>query len=154
MNEVIMIGRLTKDPTERHSSTGTKICDFTIAIDRPVAPGAEKKTDFPRITAFGKQAENCLRFLKKGSQVGIHGSFRTDNYVDKETGKTVYSAGVTADRVEFLTYSNQDGKAAEKAQPAPAAASASAPAPARATEVAPPEGFMSGMEYADEDFPF
>lgn len=150
MNEVIMIGRLTKDPTERHSSTGTKICDFTIAIDRPVVSGAEKKTDFPRITAFGKQAENCLRFLKKGSQVGIHGSFRTDNYVDKETGRTMYTAGVTADRVEFLTYSNQEGKEAAKSQPAPA----SAPAPARATEVAPAEGFMSGMECADEDFPF
>lgn len=65
MNSVVLIGRLTKDPEVRYT-TGQEpmaIATFSVAIDRPVRAGQEKKTDFPRVTVLGRQAENCERYL-------------------------------------------------------------------------------------------
>ena len=67
MNSVVLIGRLTRDPEIRYTaSSQMAVASFTIAIDRPVRAGGEKQTDFPRITVFGRQAENCERYLAKG----------------------------------------------------------------------------------------
>ena len=67
MNSVVLIGRLTRDPEVRYTAnTQMAVATFTIAIDRPVRAGGEKQTDFPRITVFGKQAENCEKYLFKG----------------------------------------------------------------------------------------
>ena len=72
MNQVILIGRLTKDPEIRYtSSTQMAVATFTVAVDRPVKAGEEKKADFPRVTVFGKQAENCEKYLAKGRTVCI-----------------------------------------------------------------------------------
>lgn len=100
-NLVFLIGRLTKDPEVRYTSgTQMAVCTFTIAIDRPVKAGAEKQTDYPRVTCFGKQAENCERFLAKGRLVGVQGRLQTGSY--EKNGATVYTTDVIADRVEFL----------------------------------------------------
>lgn len=102
MNQVVLIGRLTKDPELRYTSESqTAVATFTVAIDRPVGPGKEKQTDFPRVTVFGKQAENCERYLSKGRLVGIQGRIQTGSYKNKN-GDTVYTTDVVADRVEFL----------------------------------------------------
>lgn len=82
------------------------VATFTIAIDRPTGAGKEKKTDFPRVTVFGRQAENCERFLAKGRLVGIQGAIQTGSYTDKE-GKTVYTTDVVANRVEFLEWGDK-----------------------------------------------
>ena len=104
MNNVVLIGRLTRDPEVRYiSENQMAVATFTVAIDRPTKAGQEKKTDFPRITVFGKQAENCERFLAKGRLVGIQGRIQTGSYTDKD-GKTVYTTDVVADRVEFLEW--------------------------------------------------
>lgn len=109
-NLVFLIGRLTKDPEVRYTSgTQMAVCTFTLAIDRPVKAGAEKQTDFPRVTVFGKQAENCERFISKGRLVGVQGRLQTGSYTDKN-GNTVYTTDVIADRVEFL-------ERAEKSEP-------------------------------------
>ena len=101
-NLVFLIGRLTRDPEVRYTSgTQMAVCTFTLAIDRPVKAGAEKQTDFPRVTVFGKQAENCERFLAKGRLVGVQGRLQTGSYTNKD-GATVYTTDVVADRVEFL----------------------------------------------------
>ena len=92
MNSVTLIGRLTRDPEVKYTPTQVAIGNFTIAIDRPVKQGEEKQTDFPRITVFGKQAENCEKFLAKGSLVGIQGRLETNGQY----------MNVKADRVEFL----------------------------------------------------
>jgi single-strand DNA-binding protein len=106
MNNVILIGRLTKEPELRYiPESQTAVCAFTIAVDR--AFSKEKQADFIRITVFGKQAENCERFLAKGRNVGIQGRLQTGSYKDKE-GKTVYTTDVVADRVEFLEWSEQE----------------------------------------------
>ena len=107
-NLVFLIGRLTKDPEVRYTSgTQMAVCTFTLAIDRPVKAGAEKQTDFPRVTVFGKQAENCERFLSKGRLVGVQGRLQTGSYTDKN-GNTVYTTDVVADRVEFLEFAERE----------------------------------------------
>ena len=101
MNSVILIGRLTRDPELRYTSgTQMAVATFTVAIDRPVRAGAEKQTDFPRVTVFGKQAENCEKYLAKGRLVGVQGRLQTGSYTNKD-GVTVYTTDVVADRVEF-----------------------------------------------------
>lgn len=104
MNNVTLIGRLTKDPEIRQGNTA--VANFTLAIDRPVRQGEEKKTDFPRIVAFGKTAENCERFLAKGRLVGVQGRIQTGSYKDRD-GRTVYTTDVIADRVEFLEWGDR-----------------------------------------------
>ena len=107
MNSVILIGRLTKDPEIRWAGE-MAIATFTVAIDRPTKRGEEKKTDFPRVTVFGKQAENCNKYLKKGSMVAVDGRIQTGSY-DGKDGKKVYTTDVVANRVEFLTKPNSGG---------------------------------------------
>ena len=78
MNSVVLIGRLTRDPEVRYiSESQMAVATFTVAIDRPVRSGQEKKTDFPRVTVFGRQAENCEKFLAKGRLVGVQGRIQT-----------------------------------------------------------------------------
>ena len=107
MNSVVLIGRLTRDPEVRYTAgTQMAVCTFTVAIDRPVRAGSEKQTDFPRVTVFGKQAENCERFLAKGRLVGVQGRLQTGSYTNKD-GATVYTTDVVADRVEFLEWGDR-----------------------------------------------
>ena len=107
MNTVNLIGRLTKDPEVRYTSgSQMAVATFTVAIDRPVKPGAEKQTDFPRVTVFGKQAENCEKYLAKGRLVGISGRIQTGSYENKN-GDKVYTTDVIANRVEFLEWGDK-----------------------------------------------
>jgi single-strand DNA-binding protein len=117
MNSVQLIGRLTRDPEVRYiSESQMAVATFTVAIDRPTAAGKEKQIDFPRVTVFGRQAENCERFLTKGRLVGIQGRIQTGSYTDKN-GQTVYTTDVVADRVEFLEWG--DRPATNRAQDVP-----------------------------------
>ena len=109
MNVFLGIGRLTKNPEVRYT-TGSEpmaIATFAVAIDRAVKQGTEKQADFPRITVFGRQAENCERYLSKGSKVAVQGRIQTGSYKNKD-GQTVYTTDVVADRVEFLDSRNNE----------------------------------------------
>lgn len=111
MNSVILIGRLTRDPELRYTNgSQMAIAKFSIAVDRPARQGEEKKADFPRITVFGKQAENCEKYLAKGRMVCVQGRIQTGSYQDKD-GKTVYTTDVVADRVEFLEWGDKNPSA-------------------------------------------
>lgn len=102
MNQVMLTGRLTKDPDLRYTSgSQTAVCTFSLAVDRPVRQGEEKKADFPRVTVFGKQAESCDKYLSKGRMIAVSGRIQTGSYKDKD-GRTVYTTDVVADRIEFL----------------------------------------------------
>jgi len=137
MNSVVLIGRLTRDPETRYTSdTQMAVCSFSIAIDRVTKQGEEKKTDYPRVTVFGKQAENCERFLKKGRLVGVQGRLQTGSYKNKHD-ETIYTTDVIADRVEFLEWNEK------------ATTPAAAPEPAKDQEYVP-----SGFEGIAEDIPF
>lgn len=114
MNNVVLIGRLTRDPEVRYiSESQMAVATFTLAIDRPAKSGQEKKTDFPRITVFGRQAENCERFLAKGRLVGIQGRIQTGSYTNND-GQKVFTTDVVADRVEFLEWGDKNGQGANQ----------------------------------------
>lgn len=107
MNNVVLIGRLTKDPELSYTPNNqTPVCRFTVAVDRPRRNGEDMGADFIRITVWGKQAENCDRYIAKGRQVGVSGRIQTGSYKNKE-GITVYTTEIVADRVEFLGGGNQ-----------------------------------------------
>jgi single-strand DNA-binding protein len=102
MNSVVLIGRLTRDPELSYTpNTQTAVCHFTLAVDRPRRQGEERGADFLRITVFGRQAENCDRFLAKGRQAAVHGRIETGSYKNRE-GVTVNTVDIIADNVEFL----------------------------------------------------
>ena len=102
MNQVILIGRLARDPELSYTpNTQSAICRFTIAVDRPRRNGEDAGADFIRITVWGRQAETCDRYLSKGRQVAVAGRIQTGSYKNRE-GVTVYTTDVVADRVEFL----------------------------------------------------
>lgn len=118
MNAVQMIGRLTKDPEVRHTQSGVAIANFSVAIDRPPKKDGAKETDYPRIIAFGKTAENCEKYLAKGRLVGIQGKIQTGSYTNKN-GDKVYTTDVVADRVEFLEWGDKTESRQAKADDVP-----------------------------------
>lgn len=102
MNNIVLIGRLTKDPETRYiPQSETAVANFTLAVDRPMAK--EKTADFIRIVTFGKTAELCDKYLAKGRLVGIQGRIQTGSY-KTQNGETRYTTEVYADRVEFLEW--------------------------------------------------
>ena len=103
MNQVILIGRLTRDPELRYiAGSGTPVAQFGIAVDREfVGKDGKKETDFIDIQVWGKSAENCTNYIGKGSLVGIQGSLRIDNYKN-EAGENRRAVRVNATRVQFL----------------------------------------------------
>lgn len=142
MNNVVLIGRLTRDPEVRYTtgSDPMAVARFSVAIDRPVRSGGEKQADFPNVVVFGKQAENCERFLRKGRLVGIQGRIQTGKYTNKN-GDTVYTTEVVANNVEFLDWGERKEKT-EKAGSVP---------PQKGNDMGIPEGFEP---IDDEDIPF
>ena len=147
MNSVVLIGRLTRDPEVRYTAaTQMAVATFTVAIDRPVRAGGEKQTDFPRVTVFGKQAENCEKYLAKGRLVGVQGRLQTGSYQNKD-GATVYTTDVVADRVEFLEWG--DRPAAGSGFSAPRQNAFAAPA-----SNSMPEERPDSFQAIDEDVPF
>lgn len=147
MNSVVLIGRLTRDPEVRYTAaTQMAVATFTVAIDRPVRAGGEKQTDFPRVTVFGKQAENCEKYLAKGRLVGVQGRLQTGSYQNRD-GATVYTTDVVADRVEFLEWG--DRPAAGSGFSAPRQNAFAAPA-----SNSMPEEMPDSFQAIDEDVPF
>ena len=110
MNSVILIGRLTRDPEVRYTASQMAVATFFLAVDRPLGKDGEKHTDFPRITVFGKQAENCEKYLAKGRMIAVQGRIQTGSYKNKD-GVMVYTTDVIADRVKFLGGNNDGARA-------------------------------------------
>lgn len=104
------IGRLTKNVELKYSSEMAVAC-FTLAIDDGY--GEKKKTNFIPVVVFGKQAENCEKYLAKGRMVAVTGKINTGSYKHKE-GHTVYTTDVIADRVEFIEWGEKNAVTADK----------------------------------------
>jgi single-strand DNA-binding protein len=107
MNQFIGTGNLGGDPKLRHTSSGRAVCNFNVAIDRRYASGQGderrivKQTDWIPIVVWGVQAENCSRYLQKGSKVAVSGRVQPRQYQDGN-GVTHNTFEVVADNVEFL----------------------------------------------------
>jgi single-strand DNA-binding protein len=101
------IGRLGKDVEIRFTATGDAVANFSLACGWK---SKEKEgTEWVNITAFGKLAEICGKYLKKGSQVYIAGSLKTDKYTDK-SGVEKYSTKVMAEKMQMLGSKQEDGE--------------------------------------------
>lgn len=87
MNEIILMGRITKDLELRQTQGGMAVLQFTLAVDRPVKKGAEKQTDFISCVAWGQRAEFIERYFGKGRLILITGRLRIRSYEDKEGNK-------------------------------------------------------------------
>ncbi|QZY55122.1 single-stranded DNA-binding protein [Crassaminicella profunda] len=99
MNQVTLIGRLTRDPELRFTAgSGKAIATFSIAVDRGY--GQDKQADFFRIVVWDKQGENCANYLAKGSLVAIQGRLQNNNY--EKDGVKHYNIDIVANRVQFL----------------------------------------------------
>ena len=101
MNRVELVGRLSRDPELRHTSSGMAVCQINVAISRRVAQGREPEADFINVVVWDKQAENVARYLSKGRQVAVEGRIQTRSY-DNNEGKKTYITEVVANNVEFL----------------------------------------------------
>ncbi|MDW7739228.1 MAG: single-stranded DNA-binding protein [Bacillota bacterium] len=113
LNQVVLIGRLTRDPELRYTpGNGVPVATFTLAVDRPFTnQQGERETDFVNIVTWRKLAENCANFLKKGSLAAVSGRLQIRSYEDSQGIKRKV-AEVVADDVRFLDRGrgNEDGK--------------------------------------------
>lgn len=102
MNNVSLVGRLTKEPELKYTQNGVAVCNFTLAINRPFKnANGENEADFIMIQVWRKSAENAANFLKKGSQAAVNGRINTRHY-ENDKGDRVYVTEVVADFVQFL----------------------------------------------------
>lgn len=99
INQVILMGRLTRDPEQRTTTSGRTVVSFSIAVDRQ---GQDDQADFFNITAWEKLGELVMQYLSKGRRVLVQGRLRQDSWDDKETGKKRSRVEVTATDVTFL----------------------------------------------------
>ena len=106
MNKVILIGNLAKDPELTTTNNGDALCNFTIAVPRRFAgPEGEREADFLPVIVWRGQADNCYKYLKKGSKAAVSGSVQTRSYEGTD-GQRRYITEIVADEVEFLSTKN------------------------------------------------
>ena len=102
MNKAIIIGRLTRDPEMRTTTSGINSTTFTVAVSRNyTGPNGERETDFLNCVAWRKQAENIAKYCTKGTQVAVEGRIQTRSY-DAQDGTKRYVTEIIADNVTFL----------------------------------------------------
>lgn len=147
VNKVIIVGNLGKDPETRFLPDGKAVCNFTVATTDKWTDKAtnEKKeaTEWHRISSFGRLAEICGEYLKKGSQVYIEGKLRTRKWQDKE-GQDRYTTEIMADAMQMLGSRSGmgGGEAREPREPPPEG---------EAKPLKKPAGQFQDM---DDDIPF
>lgn len=116
MNNVVLIGRLTRDPELRYIPSGTAVATFNLAVDKGLS--REKKqemesknqptADFINIVVWGRIAENCANYLEKGRLVGVQGRIQTGRY--EKDGRMIYTTEVVANQVEFLEWGDSSNR--------------------------------------------
>jgi single-strand DNA-binding protein len=116
-NKCTFVGRLTRDPEMRFTSSGVAVANFNLAVDRPFTNGkGERDTDFIPITVWRKLAETCANNLGKGRLVLVEGMLQVSSYTDKEgTKRRTFS--IIADKVRFLDWGKKDGKETKTDKP-------------------------------------
>lgn len=136
VNKVILVGRLGKDPELKYTPSGSPVCTLTVATSENWTDKSsgqkQEKTEWHRVVLWGRQAENCNKFLKKGSLVYLEGKIQTRSWEDKD-GNKKYSTEINANTVNFLSKSS--GSSYDK-------------------EESPNEDISTNDDYANDDIPF
>jgi single-strand DNA-binding protein len=138
MNNVILMGRLTREPDVRYTQSDPlmAIARYTLAVDRKVKKNGEPQADFISCVSFGRTGEFVEKYLSKGTKVVVRGRIQTGSYTNRE-GRKVYTTDVIAEEVEFA-----ESKGAQESSE---------------TRQQPPtdkDGFMHIPDGIDEELPF
>ncbi len=138
MNNVILMGRLTRDPDIRQTQGENPmvVARYTLAVDRDVKSNGGQDADFISIVSFGKQAEFVEKYLKKGTKIALRGRIQSGSYTNKE-GQKVYTTDVVTEKVEFA----ESKKAGDGAA-------------AAGNEAVSDDGFINIPEGINEELPF
>lgn len=120
MNQVVLMGRLTKDPDTRYSSgdNSLAVARYTLAVDRRFKRDGEQAADFICCVAFGRQAEFAEKYLRQGIKIAITGRIQTGSYKNKD-GQKVYTTDVVVESQEFAESKKQEPEIPAAAQEAP-----------------------------------
>lgn len=113
LNRVALVGRLTRDPELRRTSSGKAVTSFDLAVERNFKSD-DQEADFINCVCWGKIAENTERYCSKGSMVSVDGRIQTRNYENNQ-GQNVYVTEVIADSVQFIN-TKRDSNTATAAQ--------------------------------------
>ena len=109
MNKCIFIGNLTRDPEYQNTGSGVSLCRFSIAVNRSYSnANGERETDFINIVTWRGLADNCSKYLFKGSKVCVVGQLQNRTYEDKDGNKR-YMTDIVAEDVEFISPKSTDG---------------------------------------------
>ena len=140
MNKVILMGRLTRDPSIRYTQgeNNTCVARYTLAVDRKYKREGEQAADFINCVAFGKTAEFTEKYLKQGTKIVITGRIQTGSYTNKD-GNKVYTTDVIVEDCEF-TESKNASQSTQPSQPEPSPTDA--------------DGFMNIPDGLEEELPF
>ena len=157
MNKAILIGRLTKDPELRTTPTGRNVCQFSVAVSRNFTnANGEREADFINCVVWDKQAENLVKYQKKGNQIAVEGRIQTRNYDDKD-GKKVYVTEILASNIIFLdskgTGATGNTSFNNLTEP-PMVDTSSNNMETVSVEKDPFEAFGDSIEISDNDLPF
>ena len=106
MNKITIIGNLTKDPEIRATQNGSRVCSFTVAVNRRKQEGKEQEADFFRVSAWNALGENCAKYLTKGKKVAVIGNVSLMQWTNKD-GKQMAGLDVFANEIEFLSPKEQ-----------------------------------------------
>ncbi|BBP03324.1 single-stranded DNA-binding protein [Sulfuriferula plumbiphila] len=152
VNKVILVGNLGKDPEVRYAPSGDAIANVTLATTenwKDKNGEKQEKTEWHRVSFFGKTAEVVGQYLKKGSQVYVEGRIQTRKWTDKE-GQERYTTEIVADKMQMLGgrsgSASMDSDSGESRRPAAAR-------PAPASNSAAKSGGTS-FDDMEDDIPF
>lgn len=132
MNQVILMGRLTKDPEVRYNDDNMCVAKYTLAVDKRVKKGEAPTADFIRVTAFGNNAEFAEKYLKKGMKMLVVGRVSIGSYMKDEA--RIYTQDIIVDHQEFCESKKADTDS-NNLQPSD-------------------DGFMNIPDGLDEEMPF
>ena len=121
VNRVILLGNLGNDPELRTTQSGQPVANFNLATNERFQKDGEwvDSTEWHRIVVWAKTAENCAKYLTKGSQVFLEGKLQTRKWQDKE-GRDVYTTEIVAFNVQFLSGDKAAGSGGAARPPHPA----------------------------------
>ena len=166
MNRVELVGRLTRDPELRTSTSGLAVVRFSIAVDRRISredrDAGKQSADFINIVAFGKQGETIARYLTKGRQIALEGRIQTGSY-DAQDGTKRYTTEVVLDSFDFIGGNNDSNANSSYSAPVNAYVDNTstvymdAPSPETGVDIStedPFKNFGSEVSLSDDDLPF
>mgnify|MGYP000883129326 CR=1 FL=1 len=154
INNVVLVGRMTRDAELRYTPSNVAVATFTLAVNRPFKnQNGEHEADFINVVIWRQQAENLANWAKKGAQIGITGRIQTRSY-DNQQGQRVYVTEVVAETFQLLesrSVREGQGQGGGYSAPSNQAPTQSTPDFSRQEN---PFGQTNPLDISDDDLPF